>query len=155
MHLALRKNETKGRRPAYLCNQVYLEGSQEGRVGLQQHTCVESPNIGGSSYKTSQENKSCVPNRIRPLLHFNAAHLLCSALMSSWVALYQIMHCPFCTYRKRWQVFNRHFSFVFFHFFVLANCKQTAKTKETFSYAYTKTHSTILMPEQNASQLSC
>lgn len=110
VHLVLRKNETKGRRLAYLCNQVYLEESQEGRVGLQQHTCVESRNIGGQgSYETSQKNKtkdvsqttyfpyytnldmgSALPNHALPLLH-----------------LQEVMTV----------IFNRHFFFVFFSFF--------------------------------------
>lgn len=82
--------------------------------------------------KPVKKTKRCVPKRILPLLHFNAARLLCSALMSTWVVLDQITHCPFFTYRKWWRVFKCHFFFVFFHFFfVLANCKQTAKTTET------------------------
>lgn len=47
-----------------------------------------------------EEIFSCVPNRILALLCFSAVRLLCGALVSTWVVLSQIVHCPFYTYRK-------------------------------------------------------
>ncbi len=49
---------------------------------------------------TKSANYLCVPNRILWLVyintvHFNAVHLLCSALFSTNVVLFQITHCHF------------------------------------------------------------